>query len=385
MRHLALFTLPVVLSCGLTACGNKPFKIGINGGPGGADVARMAASEIRQSGAAKDRRVDIRIAAMRPMVQNLATPEMFRAALDSMGDDKYVGVVISRFLDEATLQAAQTFKRKQVPFIATTPLPPGIASANGPGFSMAPSYQKQAKFLADQAKAGDKIAIVHIDDYYGVSLTNTLLTALQARGMKAADVRKYEQSWDEPRMVALGADLQQVTDPTLVYFIGRAPSLELVWQRFREAGKGTRVIGSDLVESPAVYDNPEGRFTGLRYVRYFDPKATEERMKDLHDRYAMWIGRGEMTGEAVLIYDAMMMTAEALRSGARTHTEITQYLASLGRSRPPFKGVGGLVAFGDDGEVDRKFELAEVTNTGIMNADSLQKQLADTLPKSGGQ
>ncbi|HEX6558818.1 MAG TPA: ABC transporter substrate-binding protein [Longimicrobiales bacterium] len=365
----------------LAACGNKPFKIGINGGPGGADVARMAASEIRQSGAAKDRRVDIRIAAMRSMVQNAATPAMFHAALDSMSDDKNVGVVVSRFLDMETLQSAQTFKRKQLPFISTTPLPPGIASANGPGFSMVPSFNKQAAFLAEQARPDDKVAIVQIDDYYGTSLTNLLLTALQSRGIRKVDVRKYQQSWDEPRMVALGADVQQASDPTLVYFMGRAPSLELVWQRFREAAKGTRVIGSDLVESPAVYDNPEGRFTGLRYVRYFDPQSPDARMKDLHDRYAMWIGRGEMTGEAVLIYDAMMLTADALRSGARTHAEVAQYFASLGRSRPPFKGVGGLVAFNDDGEVDRKFELAEVTNTGVMNADSLQKQLADTLPK----
>jgi len=356
----------------LAACGNKPFKIGINGGPGGADVGRMAASEIRQSRAAKDRRVDVRIAAMRAMVQNHATPAMFRASLDSMVADKNVGVVISRFLDQETLESAQKFKRAQLPFISTTPLPAGIASAHGPGFSMAPGYDKQARFLASQADLHDKVAIVHINDYYGVSLTNTLLTALQARGVKAADVRKYEQNWDEPRMVALGADLQSVTDPTLVYFIGRAPSLELVWQRFREAGKATRVIGSDLVESPAVYENPEGRFTGLRYVRYFDPQATDVRMKDLHDRYAMWIGRGEMTGEAVLIYDAMMMTADALRAGARTRAEIAQYFASLGRSRPPFKGVGGPVAFGDDGEVQRDLELAEVTNTGIVKADSIR-------------
>lgn len=353
----------------LAGCGNKPFKIGINAGPGGADVARMTASEIRMAKAAKDRRVDIRIAAMRTMVQNAATPAMFKAALDSMIDDKNVDVVITRFLDNETLAAAENFKRAGMPFLSTTPVPQGVVSANGPGFSMVPGYEKQATYLASLSEKGDKIAIVHIDDFYGNSLTQALTNALTARGLTVADTRKYEQEWDEPRMVALGTDLKNVTDPTLVYFLGRAPSLELVWQPFRENNKNIRVIGSDLIESTAIYENPEGRFTGLKYVRYFDTKAEEARMKDLHDRYAMWIGRGEMTGEAVMVYDAMHMTADALRSGARTRAELVKYYASLGRTRPPFKGVGGLVSFGADGAVDRPFELAVVTDRGVEKAE----------------
>ncbi len=354
----------------LAGCGRGKFEIGMNVGPAGADIARMTASEIRQSQVAKDRRVDVRVAVQRAMVENRATPEMFALALDSMANDEDVAVIVSRFLDKETLAAIATLRAQQVPFLATTPLPDGTLRAGGPGFAMVPGYGEQARFLAQQAKPSDQIAIVHIDNAYGEGLSAALGNALQTAGVSVADVRRYEQSWDEPRMVALGTDLQQTKHPTLVYFIGRAPSLELIWQPFRDAGTDVRVLGSDLVESPAVYDNPEGRFTGLRYVRYFDPKSVDnERMKDLHDRYAMWAMRGEMTGEIALIYDAMMLTGEALRSGARTRAEINRYFSELGVTRPAFQGVTGPIAFTADGSVARKLELAEVTNRGVVKAE----------------
>ena len=359
MKRLALVVL-------LAACGNRRFDIGVNAGPGGADVGRMAASEVRMSGAAKDKRVDVKIAAMRATAQSAATPQMLAASLDTIIGDDHTAVVISRFLDQELMKVAQKMQKERIPFLATTPTPPGLVSGNGPGFALVPGYAKEAAFMVGEAKADDKVAIIYIDDFYGNTLRDELTKALQARGIKVADERKYEQSWDEPRMFALGVDLENVTHPTLVYFLGRAPSLELVWQKLIETGGKARVVGSDLVESPELYENPEARFTGLRYVRFFDTKSQAPRMKDLHDRYGMWIGRGEMTGEAVYVYDAMMMVGEALRSGARTHEELIKYFASLGKSRPPFNGVGGLISFGADGEVQRKFQMAEVHDREIV-------------------
>lgn len=345
-------------------CGDPKLKVGLNVGPAGADVARMASSEVRQSRPARDRRFEIRVAAQIPMVRNELTPELMRAALDSLADDESVAVVVSRFLGQESLDAAHAYNSRNVPYLAVTPLPPGLASANGPGFSLVPSYAKQASFLAGLADPADRIAIVHIADAYGVTLAAGLVEALAARALSVTEVRNYEQSWDEPRMLALGTDMRE-KDPTLLYFLGRGPSLELVWQPFRDVAKEVRVIGSDLVESNALYVNNQGRFTGLQYVRYVDPQSQEPRIKDLHDRYDWWISRGEMTNEAVLVYDAMLLVGEGLRAGARTRDDFRQYFSSLGRTRAAFKGVAGDIAFGDDGEVARPFELAEVTRRGV--------------------
>jgi len=355
-----------ILALALVACGDPKLKVGLNVGSAGADVGAMAASEIRQSQAAKDRRFEVRIAAQRAVSSQQASPEMLKAALDSLATDEKVAVVVSRFLGQEALDAARGYQKSLVPFISVTPLPPGISASNGPGFSLVPGFEKQAEFMASKAKPDDRVAIVYINDAYGVTLSNALSAALVKRGITLVDSRKYEQSWDEPRVVAVGTELNRDKNPTLLYFLGRAPSLQLVWQPFRETAKEIRVIGSDLVESTALYSNPEGGFTGLTYVRYADPQSAETRMKDLHDRYMMWISRGEMTSEAALVYDAMMLTGEALRSGARTRAQFREYYHSLGRTRAPFNGVTGPIAFDDAGEVARPFHLAEVTNTGIV-------------------
>lgn len=350
----------------LTACSDPKLKIGLNVGLAGADVGAMAASSIRMSKVAVDRRFDIRIAHQRATALGTITPKMMAAALDSLANDENVAVIISRFLTNEELEVARNYVGESVPFLSITPLPDGIVSPAGPGFSLVPSLDSQGRFLAEQAKAGDRIAIVHLNSSYGHTLAAALTAALNTRGMAPTSVRTYEQSWDEPRMVALGSELENQDDPTLLFFLGRAPSLELVWQPFREESKEITIIGSDLVESVALYANPEGRYTRLKYVRHFDPQSKDERMFDLHERYGMWIGRGEMTGEAVLVYDGMHLVAEAVRNGARTRDQFREYFASLGKDRPPFKGVGGLISFEQDGTVNRAFQLAEVTNAGIV-------------------
>ena len=366
MRQKTKIRNVVRLTVLLAACGDPKLKVGLNVGAAGADVGAMAASEIRQSQAAKDRRFEVRIAAQRAVSNQSAPPQMIKAALDSLAEDEAIAVVVSRFLGQETLDAARSYKSANVPFISVTPLPPGTSAPGGPGFSLVPGYAKQAEFMAGHASANDRVAIVHINDAYGVTLSNALTEALKTRGITPVDVRKYDQSWDEPRVVAVGTEMARDKMPTLLYFLGRAPSLQLVWQPFRESAKEVRVIGSDLVESTSLYTNPEGGFTGLKYVRYADPQSAEARMKDLHDRYMMWISRGEMTSEAALVYDALMMTGEALRAGARTRAQFREYFNSLGRSRPPFNGVAGPVAFDDAGEVARPFQLAEVTYNGIV-------------------
>ena len=370
VRKLAL------LAFALGACGDPDLKVGLNVGLAGADIGRMAATEIRMGGAATDRRFDVRVAAQTIIARNELTPEILTAALDSLAADEDVGVIVSRFLQQEELDAARRFTSAGMPFLAVTPLPEGIASASGPGFSLVPSQRDQAAFLAEQARASDRISIIHIDNAYGRNMTQLLTAALAARGVTPVDVREYKQAWDEPRMVALGTEVEKV-EPTAMFFFGRAPSLELVWQPFREAAKDIRVYAGDLVESTALYANPAGRYTGLRYVRYIDPRSKDPRMTDLNDRYWMWISRGEMTNEAVMVYDALTLVGEAMRAGARTRPEFIAYFASLGSTRPPFKGVGGLVQFTAGGEVQREMHLAEVTYRGVvMPGDSLSTDTA---------
>src|SRR5688500_15149903 len=155
-------TLAFALACALGACGDPDLKVGLNVGLAGADIGRMAATEIRMGGAATDRRFDVRVAAQTIIARNELTPAILSAALDSLAADEDVGVIVSRFLQKEEFDAARRFTAAGVPFLSVSPLPAGIVKTGGPGFSLVPGQAEQAAFIAREAKPGDRIAIVHI-------------------------------------------------------------------------------------------------------------------------------------------------------------------------------------------------------------------------------
>ncbi|HET9440158.1 MAG TPA: ABC transporter substrate-binding protein [Longimicrobiales bacterium] len=343
----------------LAGCADPQIEVGVHAGLQGGTIARMAASGVRQSRATKDRRFDSRAIAQAAIVHDSLTPEILKTALDSIVDDTLLVALISRFYMPTAVAATRDFNRVGLPYISVHPTAPELTGGATWGFSLVPDYDKQAAFIARNIGAGKRVAVLHIEDAYGRGMAAALVAALTAAGSPPTDVRRYEQSWDEPRMVALGHDTRS-RQPEILVFAGRSPSLQLVIQPFREAGEEIRVIGTDLVESTSVYDNPDGALTGVQFVRFLNPRSEDERMKDLNGRYILWIGFGNITTEGVLTYDGVHLVGEAVRAGARTRSEVRDYLKSLGRSRPPFSGVGGLIAFGEDGQVARNMELVEV-------------------------
>lgn len=348
----------------LAACSDPKMEIGVYAGPHGSTIALMAAKSIRTTGEQLDRRFDARPVARAVVARNELTDEILVASLDSMTADTLVVAVMTRFLSAGALQATQKFNAAGFPYIALTPVPPEVVGGSTWGFSLMPDYNKQAAFIAKHVGAGKRVVIIHINDAYGQGMAAALSSELTKAGSAPVDVRKYEQAWDEPRMIALGHDARSKR-PNVLVFAGRTPSLSLVVQPFREANENVRVIGTDLVESANLYHNSDAGLTGVEFVRILDPMSQEPRMKDLALGYVLWIGSGQITTEGVLVHDAMRLMGEAARAGARTRTEMRDYLKSLGRTRPPFSGVSGLISFGDDGQVDRKMELARVGLKGV--------------------
>ena len=345
-------------------CSDKKLEVGVYAGMHGATIARMAASGVRQSQAAKDRRFDSRALNQMAVVHDTLKPEMLAASIDSVAGDTLVVALLTRFYMQSAIDATSRLNQAGMPYLSLHPTAPQITGGSTWGFSLVPDYVKEAAFIANNVGAGKQVAIAHIDDAYGRGIAAALTQALTQAGSAPMDVRKYQQSWDEPRMVALGHDIRS-KKPELMIFAGRSPSLQLVIQPFREAGEEIRIIGTDLVESSAVYTNTDGSLTGVQFVRFVDPNSPNERMQDLNGRYILWIGSGHITSEGVLTYDGIHLIGEAVRAGARTRSQVRDYLRSLGRTRPPFSGVGGLIQFGEDGQVMRNFELVEVLKRGI--------------------
>ena len=355
----------LLLAVALTACTDPKLEVGVYAGTHGATIAMMTARGLRQTRVASDRRFEARPIARGAIAREQLTDSILRASLDSLRDDEKVVAVVSRFLSAATAAAARDFNQGGLPYISLTPTAPELVGGSTWGFSLVPDYNKQAAFIAQHVGGGQRVALIHIDDFYGQGMAAALTKELTRVGSAPIVVRRYQQSWDEPRMIAVGQETRG-DKPTVMVFAGRSPSLALVIQPFREAGEEIRVIGTDLIDGENLYFGSDAALAGVRYVRWVDPTAPEPRMQDLKDRYLLWIGFGHITGEGVLTHDALRLVGEAVRAGARTRAEVRDYLKTLGRSRPPYSGVSGLIAFGDDGQVNRKLTMVEIGVRGVV-------------------
>jgi ABC-type branched-subunit amino acid transport system substrate-binding protein len=347
----------VLIALALGACNREPYRVGVWQGPTGANLAKMAEQEINFNGGVAGRRLNARVVSMRDVSQNLLTPEILRASLDSIARDTMVLAVITRMTDSVTEAAAQQFEEVGVPYLVSTPVDENYVKTHPHAFLLVPTIQEQAEFLAQQAVAEPSprtVAIMHVREPHAETLANAIKTALAARGIAVAFTSTFAQSADEINITAKAREMA-AQKPSILYWIGRSPSLLLVHPIVRNAVPNVRFLSSDLTESWHLYTNPQGVFTGVRFVRYMDPSSADSLVKGLRERLLMWIGRNELNNEVALTYDAIRAVAQVIRAGNTSRAAVLQYL----RSNPTLTAVNGPMRFADQ-RVARPMELAEV-------------------------
>lgn len=361
----------VLIAGTLAACAEQPHRIGVWSGPTGANLAKMVESEINFNGGVVGRRLKVRVVDQRSVVMNELTPAILRASLDSIASDTSVAAVVTRMTDSITEQGAQLFERNRIPYLITTPVDDKYLETHPHAFLLVPTVQQQAEFLASQAEqepAPRRVAILNVREGHAEALAAEIGNALARRGIKPVFTTSFSQSTDELNLTAKARELASY-DPTILYFVGRSPSLLVVHPVIRNAIPAIRILASDLAESWHVYMNPQGIYTGVRLVRYMDPTSQDSLIRGLRDRLLVWIGRNELTNEATLTYDALRGLAEIMRTGATSRVAVLEYL----RNNPTVNGLGGAMEFTAQ-RVPREMHLAEVRRNSVVRVSGRQEQ-----------
>ncbi|HSL72052.1 MAG TPA: ABC transporter substrate-binding protein [Longimicrobiales bacterium] len=371
--------LIVLLALSSAACVSEPNRIGVWMGPTGANVAKMAESDINFKGGAADRRVEARVVSQRAVVWSELTPDALAMSLDSMAADTTVLAVITRLTDSIAEAATASFERHRIPYLIATPVAADYARTHPNAFMLVPSVEEQAEFLVEQGlreAAPRRIAIMHVREPHADRLTQAITQALQRRGTQPDFITSFSQQADELNLQAKANELIS-NRPTVLYWIGRSPSLAVLHPILRNALPELRLLSSDLVETFQVYQNPQSVFTGMRFVRYSDPMSADSIMTGLRDKVQMWIGRNELNNEALLAYDAMQLVAKVIDQHGATRAAVANGLRSISHD-----GLLGTVRFGADQRAQRTMYLAEVRG-GVVEtvAQSRPLQVTAELPR----
>ncbi len=268
--------------------------------------------------------------------------------------------VIGHSNSGASLAASQIYNAERVVQIAPTTSAEVYSEAGPFSFRLVPPDRRQSAFLAAQLvrmrPAGARIAILYVNDDYGRGLRDGLLVAL--------DTTLFEQVVEIPHLDAradsatIARSIRTLThaSPDLLLWLGRADVLNRYLPEIRRGLGGIVVVGSDavaeaahLAPDPALWDN-------VVFPEIVRLDATPE-LRDFRERYRRRFHNEPTSGDA-LSYDAMSLVLAGAAAGARTGPQLRRYLMSLGRERPPFRGLTGPIAFDENGDVERDYLLS---------------------------
>jgi ABC-type branched-subunit amino acid transport system substrate-binding protein len=296
--------------------------------------------------------------------------------------DSTVMAVLGHGGPTSTSAAAPIYNQHSVPLVV-----PGLLGGDGEWvFHLAPRAEEQAAFMVQQAAElwnPRRIAIAYNDNVYGRQLATSFAGQLTARNVQVLLNAAVPERSDSAAVDSLARRIAGMK-PEVVVWMGRARELQLLTWPLREVLGDLKIMASDAVESSLLYDNPEGVYVGLVFVRLVDPQVSGDPYNDFQWRYSMWMDR-KTTSHAVVAYDAARLVGEALRTGGQTRAGVREYLRSLGKARPAYVGVSGTVQFDDQGwAIKRPMHLAEIAAEGVRPAGLNVNLLPDangTMPR----
>ena len=274
--------------------------------------------------------------------------------------------VVGHSNSAASLAAAPVYGSGRIVQVAPTSTAALYSSAGPYSFRMVPPDDAQgaalARVLRERFPRGGRVALFWVNDDYGRGLRAAVKSALAGTGINwVLDLPHVESELrDDIRADAIAA--AAAGRPQLVLWLARASVLRDYLPGLRSDLPGVPILAGDAVASWALYPNLDGRWTGVQYIDFVDVGGSE-RLRAFGERYAARFGT-KASGADVLTYDAVRLLLAAVRSGARTGTDVQRYLDRLGRDLPPHEGLAGPISFTDDGDAVRLPQLLTAQGAG---------------------
>ncbi|HEX7048665.1 MAG TPA: ABC transporter substrate-binding protein [Longimicrobiales bacterium] len=368
-RHILLAA--ALIGLGACAADPQPIYLGIAGPvsqPTGRSLrlaAEMAVAEINEAGGIDGRRLALVIK------DDEARPDRAIEVATELRNDPRILAVIGHINSAATLAAAEIYNAEENGVVEISPASssPRVTDAGPWTFRVCPSDLQHGPVLAEwtyDRLERRKAAILYANDDYGRGLLGSFGDAFeQAGGVLVAR---------DPFLPAL-MEADDALDPYLeraiqrgmdaLVIAGQAEEGLDILRAARRLGYDGPVLGADgitgmkdagpiangvFITSAFLPDRPTPEAQAF-------VEAYVERYDELPDH------RGAMAYDAIYLLVRALREVNAVRkqhaeptlNGARTvRREIRDYLATVGRTTPPFEGVSGTIVFDENGDVAGK-------------------------------
>lgn len=280
------------------------------------------------------------------------TAEVQRATL--LAANPEVVVVVGPGGSREALQVAPVYGAADMPVLIPTATSRLLENAGALTFRLAPDDSVQGEFIAafaDTALALRHLAIFYVPDEYGIGLAAGAARAATSRGLTILERAPIRLTQD-----CLDAAGREHYDNVVAQLARRGtPDGVVIAARTVEAGCLTRALRArwpqvDILAGDGVYLESgfflrAGDAAQRTYlVAFWHPELPSPASRAFRDRFVAQTGRVPRHGDAVFA-DAALLAATAIREGGASRAEVAEYLRSLGRTRPPYDGITGAIAF----------------------------------------
>jgi len=307
----------------------------------------LAVEEINKAAGLKGRKVKVIYEDDQGSVKASTDAMTKLAAVDK------VPLVIGTLFSSATLAIAPIAEKNKVVLLSPASTAPKITEAGNYIFRNCASDllegKEMAQFARENLKLG-KIAVIYINNDYGVGLKDVFEAEFRNLGGMIAAFESFEQGGTDFRtqLTKIKAGKSEA-----IYMPGYPPEMARILRQARELGITTQFLSIVIFEDPTILEIAGDAAEGAIFSsRVYDPKSGETVVCNFVEAYkAKYESAPDIY--AGLAYDAMRIVALAIERGGVKSDGIKNALYGI----KDFPGVTGTTTFDENGDVIKPIKM----------------------------
>jgi len=251
------------------------------------------------------------------------------------------------------LMVAPIYNEARVPVVIPTGTSRRLRDTGRWTFTLAPDDSMEGAYIGQlTARLEPRGALLfYVGDEYGVGLRDGIAAALASHGIELLDVVPVDASGDCPPTepsndygAIVDASLRQHR-PDVVLLATRQHEGGCIMRRVYDQRPGVRFIAGDgLLVNGDFLSRAGASADSLRVVGFWHPDQPDSVSQEFARRFRALNGREARSSDA-MVYDAIMVLAQAIRVVGPSRERVRDYLASRGDGRRSYTGVTGRVTF----------------------------------------
>ena len=356
----------------LAACTRPsgPIVIGLSGPfsqPRGASMlraAQLAIAQINAKGGLRGRGGAAGASLKLTTVDDSGSENTAVRVAEQLSADPAIVAVVGHLSSDPSRAAVRVYGGATSPVVMVSPSAssPDLAGINPYFFRVCPSdlqHGPQLARFAWQTLAARRAGIIYLNNDYGRGVRRTFTTEFARLGGVVVEADPYVVTTQslEPYL----SRMRRAGGVDVLVLAAERPGAELALREMRALGMRWPVIGGDaLTGIEAAGALAEGVHVSTAYL----PDRQGERNATFVADYAGAYGGQRPDHRGAGTYDAIYLLARAIAAAGPGRRAVRDYLAQVGRGKPPFEGVTGTIVFDANGDVPGKQVVIGVVRGG---------------------